>query len=116
MTFDAIAGEVAAATTADDRRIIISPILRVLSDGADAPYYLFYSVITTGFRVEKIHIVDPIERLEVVGRLFAHQPPLELHFPDDELATLRLCENFWPCERVTALRAEVEAALASMKA
>jgi hypothetical protein len=112
MTFDAIAAEVAAATIAADRRIVVSPILRVLSDGSVGSY-LYFTLITTGCRFEKVHIAGPEERLEIVGRLFAHRPRLELHFAEDELSTLRLAESFWPCARVTALLEDAEAALAA---
>jgi hypothetical protein len=111
-TLDVIAAEIAAATSAEDRRIIVAPILRSLSDGAEGSY-LFVTFITTGFRCWKIHLADPIERLKIVGRLYAHQPPLELHFPDDEIATLKLAAEFWPCEQVAMLLKEAEAALAA---
>jgi hypothetical protein len=35
--------------------------------------------------------------------------PLVIHDMDDEVATVRLCETLWPGERISQIRADVEA-------
>jgi hypothetical protein len=69
MTADQIAAEVAAATTEEDRRVVISPILRVLSDGSAASY-LYFSLSTAGACFEKIHITGDNFFISVFGSSF----------------------------------------------
>ena len=115
MSFDGMAAEIAAATTVSDRRIIVTPVMRSVapSDGITSSFiHFFYSVITVGFRVEQVLIREHLaERLEVIGRLFAHKPRLHLHFPTSELEALLLAETWWSCAKVTELREEVETKL-----
>jgi hypothetical protein len=99
-----------------DRQVVIGPLVWQPSDGTSAKRWYFV-VATAGkdhhFRCDEIVVPDNgVEgnsmRRAVIGALTRHRP-IVIHEMDDELHMARLCEVLWPGERISKIRAMLEA-------
>ena len=113
--------DIVAFTLSDagDLHVVVGPLCNQRSDGTSARRWYFH-ISTCGpdkqFRTDSVTLAetssDDIEGMErtraaLVRRLAAY-PPRVIHDMDDEIATVRLCEQLWPGEAITRLRQAVE--------
>jgi hypothetical protein len=100
---------------ATDRNIVIGPTVWQPSDGRSARrwYFAIATCGATGIRLDQVCVADKehgeASKAAVIADLTIVRPPLVVHLVDDELYMARLCETLWPGERISEIRAAVEA-------
>ena len=107
---------------ADGVHVVVGPLRWRPTDGLSGRYWYF--VVATAdpdrvFRCVQINIpqgnedIGEIRRMQFLSELISRLP-LVIHDCDDEVAMARLCESLWPGERISQLRAAVEAEAAEV--
>jgi hypothetical protein len=99
----------------DSLHVVVGPVVWHDSNPTEKYFIIATSEAGRGFRCDRLSIADDGDRLAVLAALFQRRP-LVIHDCDDELYMARLCETLWPGERISKLRATLEAERASWSA
>jgi hypothetical protein len=101
---------------ADSEHVLVGPLSWQPSDGSSSK--VWYFVVATSqhgrsFTSDMLMVEDEQHgtetRLLFIRALTLCDRPLVVHSFDDEYVMVRWCEFLWPCEKVTQIRAHMEA-------
>lgn len=100
---------------AGDINVVLGPMCWLPGQDGGKEWYFTIASCDKGkqFRLDKIVTGgdrDEGEEMRAcVQMAFVRHRPLVIHDTDDELYMARLCETIWPGERISKMRADIEA-------
>jgi hypothetical protein len=99
-----------------DNNVVISPLVwHPRDDGGQKWGFSVASAGAEGFRHDLLETRSRVEGEAARSAIIAAaKPPIVVHDMADELEAARLCEKLWPGERISGIRAAVEAERATI--